>query len=309
MGKYSGSLHDRAYPWMKQDAQRADLVLVLGTSLGGLNADQVATKTAFRSTLPPPPAGRNLAPGSWVSIKPPTSSSRHMVKVSKCKALVTDINVNTITVRCASLDEDDSESEEEDVELSDPITVPADHPMQVIDSNGGGLGTVCMNLQQTVQDGKMTLRLFGKSDDLLRLLILELGYSLSIVQPPQWPKVSRALVPYGRDGKRLPDPVAKRMWLDLRVGQGVRITDGHNIQGAKQPQYMHIGAKKPVTVKGQTRQPAAGNGTVKRRCEETCSFMLDIEGVQMRLGIWWLDSAMRGGVEQLPIVNNKPEFE
>merc|ERR1719207_196451 len=80
--KYSGSLHERAYPWMEDDAETADLVLVLGTSLGGLNADQVATKAAERSIV----------------------------------------------------------------------------------SRSGALGTVCINLQQTEQDGIMTLRLFGKSD-------------------------------------------------------------------------------------------------------------------------------------------------
>ena len=34
---------------MVDEANKADLVLVLGTSLGGLNADQVALKTAARS--------------------------------------------------------------------------------------------------------------------------------------------------------------------------------------------------------------------------------------------------------------------
>ena len=38
--KYSGTLHNRSYPWMREDAETADLCLVLGTSLGGLNADQ-----------------------------------------------------------------------------------------------------------------------------------------------------------------------------------------------------------------------------------------------------------------------------
>merc|ERR1711904_565913 len=82
--KYSGTLHDRAFPWMQEDAETADLVLVLGTSLGGLNADQVATNAAERSLV----------------------------------------------------------------------------------SRGGALGTVCINLQQTEVDGYMTLRLFGKSDDI-----------------------------------------------------------------------------------------------------------------------------------------------
>merc|ERR1712216_1096849 len=84
--KYSGSLHENAFPWMQDDANTADLVLVLGTSLGGLNADQVATNAAERS----------------------------------CE-------------------------------------------------HEGALGTVIFNLQQTEQDGIMTLRLSGKSDNLLRV--------------------------------------------------------------------------------------------------------------------------------------------
>ncbi|CAK0802015.1 unnamed protein product, partial [Prorocentrum cordatum] len=47
--KYSGSLHDRSFAWMEDDANTADLCLVLGTSLGGLNADQLPVKTARRS--------------------------------------------------------------------------------------------------------------------------------------------------------------------------------------------------------------------------------------------------------------------
>jgi transcription initiation factor IIF auxiliary subunit len=47
--KYSGNLKHDAFPRMIKSAETADLVLVLGTSLGGLNADQVATETARRS--------------------------------------------------------------------------------------------------------------------------------------------------------------------------------------------------------------------------------------------------------------------
>merc|ERR1712113_394157 len=129
----------------------------------------------------------------------------------------------------------------------------------------------------------MTLRLFGKSDDILGLVIKELGFDPQIVRPPVWPTVSRALVPYGPDGRKLPSGQGKRMWLDLRKGKEVKITAGHNIQGAKQPQFMHIGAKKPVIVKGETRQPGVGNGVVVNRSDETCSFILRIEGAQMRL--------------------------
>ena len=193
--------------------------------------------------------------------------------------------------------------------MAEPVTLPRDERFEVIPSVGGGLGTVILNLQQTAQDGKMTLRLFGKSDDILRMLLPELGFGLSIVRPPVWPRQERVLVPYDKDGRRLRSGSGKRMWLDLQKGQAVRITPGHNIQGAKQPAYMHIGAKKPIVVKGETRQPGVGVGTVLNRCNTTCSFILQIEGVQMRLGIWWLESATRGGVSHLPIVNRDPVFE
>jgi len=216
--KYSGSLHERAYPWMEDDAKNADLVLVLGTSLGGLNADQVARKAADRSLRAGPQ---------------------------------------------------------------------------------GALGTVCINLQQTEQDGRMTLRLFGRSDDVLARLLPQLGLPVPRKSVLRLPKESRVLVPYDAEGRRLPEgSIERRMWLDLREGQPIRVTDGHNIQGAKQPQFMHIGTPgKP------------GHGTVVQRNVASCSFALSIEGANMRLGMWWLDVALRGGVDVLPIVNLKPEFE
>jgi len=223
--KYSGTLHSRSCPWMENDAETADLVLVLGTSLGGLNADQVATGAADRSQLPQ-----------------------------------------------------------------------------------GALGTVCINLQQTAEDGKMTLRMFGRSDDLLPMLLHELGFPPLRPAASHWPQESRALVPYDSKGKRLAEG-APKMWLDLSDGMELRITAGHNIQGAKQPQYMHIGAKKPVEREGKTLQPGPGLGCVKKRDDEAVAFMLNIEGAQMRLGLWWLDAAIRGAVEVLPIVNQNPVFE
>lgn len=296
--KYSGSLHDRSYPWMREDAETADLCLVLGTSLGGLNADQVATKTADRSLLPPAPEPGVLAPGAWITLLRGGRIFKGRVVAVKEKDI--EVRFKTST--------SDSDSEEEDDRLGDPVRISKSEKFDLLPGTSGGLGTVIMNLQQTAQDGKMTLRLFGKSDDILRMLLPELGFGVSIVRPPVWPKMSRALVPYDRNGKRT-GPGAKRMWLDLSAGQEVRITPGHNIQGAQQPQYMHIGAKKPIKIKGETRQPAVGNGRVLSRCDKSCSFVLQIEGVPMRLGIWWLESAMRGAVDVLPVVNKEPSFE
>jgi len=47
--KYSGTLKSHECRWMEHEARTADLVLVVGTSLGGLNADQVATRCADRT--------------------------------------------------------------------------------------------------------------------------------------------------------------------------------------------------------------------------------------------------------------------
>ena len=280
---------------MREDAETADLCLVLGTSLGGLNADQVATKTADRTLLPPAPAAGVLAPGAWISLRR---------RGTVLKGLVTAVSEKTMDVRFRSGSDEDSE--EEDDRLAEAVTLSREEKCEILPPVGGGLGTVILNLQQTAQDGKMTLRLFGKSDDILRMLLPELGFGLSIVKPPVWPQQDRALVPYDKDGRRCS---GKRMWLDLRKGQAVRITPGHNIQGAKQPAYMHIGAKKPVVIKGETRQPGVGLGSVLNRCNSTCSFVLQIEGAQMRLGLWWVESAMRGGVTHLPIVNTEPAFQ
>ena len=103
---------------MREAAETSDLVLVLGTSLGGLNADQVAHNSANRSLQP-----------------------------------------------------------------------------------SGSLGTVIINLQQTEQDGKASLRLFGKTDDLLGRVLEELGYDNMHVTLPVWPSQSRVLVPYDARGR------------------------------------------------------------------------------------------------------------
>ena len=100
------------------------------------------------------------------------------------------------------------------------------------------------------------------------------------------------------------------MWLDLSNGAPVRITPGHNIQGAKQPAFMHIGAKKPSKLKGgRMRHPGTGVGTVRARDNVAKCFQLELDGAAMRLGLWWLDSAARGAMDYIPIVNVDPVFE
>lgn len=181
-------------------------------------------------------------------------------------------------------------------------------------SRGESLGACIINLQQTDQDGKMTLNIFGKSDEVMQLLLAELG--LPPLEPTRlgqvaWPEAVCALVPYDAAGRRLPAGSAKpRMWLDLRPGAKVKLSAGHNHQNAKQPNTMHIGAKKGQKFHGKELQHVGpGLGAVVRRDEASASFKLNIESAPMKLGIWWLEAAARGGPEMLPLVNQRPVFE
>ena len=228
--KYCGSLKDHEEQWMQRETEAADLVLVIGTSLGGLYADETATTCCERAAA------------------------------------------------------------------------------------GASLGGVIINLQQTDEDGKMTLSCKGKSDNVLQLLLAELG--LPPLDPRKssaviWPEVTCALVPYDARGRRLPEgSTAPRMWLDLRLGAKIKLTAGHNHQGAKQPSTMHVGARKGQKFHGEAlRNVGPGRGSVLKRDDPTSSIRLIIEGAPMKLGAWWMDAAMRGGPEILPIVNTEPLFE
>eukprot|EP00931_Biecheleriopsis_adriatica_P076382 TRINITY_DN50093_c0_g1_i1.p1 TRINITY_DN50093_c0_g1~~TRINITY_DN50093_c0_g1_i1.p1 ORF type:complete len:523 (+),score=102.99 TRINITY_DN50093_c0_g1_i1:63-1631(+) len=212
--KYSGSLRGDLFEDMEDQAQEADLVLVLGTSLTGLNADQCVTETARRSTA------------------------------------------------------------------------------------GAALGSVIISPQKTAQDGKASLRIFGKSDDVMKALAAELGLGPRAVgrgrgircSADLFPKESRVLVPYDRNGQR--SNRVKTYW-DLSKGQRIRISSFNNLKGAHQPQD-----------KGLTSETV---GTVGGRDEKTCSISLVFSGTNKRIGIWWLETAMRGGVEYLPVVNVNAE--
>merc|ERR1711924_326143 len=161
--------------------ETADLVIVVGTSLGGLNADRVAVECAKRSRTNRPYG------------------------------------------------------------------------------KGGALGTVIINLQQTVQDGKASLRMFGTTDCVLTQVLVEMGLA----------KIKSCGVHHSGNITR------------------VKLTEGHNVQGAKQPQYMHIGAGKPYKHRGVVMQPGPGTGTVVGEIQGHSAYQLQIEGARMKLGVWW----------------------
>jgi len=191
-------------------ADSSDLVLVLGTSLTGLNADQCVSKTARRSEM------------------------------------------------------------------------------------GLALGSVIISPQRTAQDGRATLRIFAKADDVMVALAKEFGFGPRAFGQGRgirksadlFPKASRVLVPYDRNGEL--STTVKTYW-DLSNGAKFCISRHNNVEGAKQPSDNCI---KSDTI-----------GTVMGRHEATCSITLNIGGTNKKLGLWWLETAQRGGLPHLPIVN------
>merc|ERR1711988_374655 len=97
----------------------------------------------------------------------------------------------------------------------------------------------------------------------------------------------RVKVPYDKHGKR---SSTVQTWWDLRQGAKLRVSEHNNIEGAQQPSYLHItpecvGHALPVN-------------------EKTCCISVRFDSsTTMQLGIWWIDAALRAGVEYLPFVN------
>lgn len=122
-------------------------------------------------------------------------------------------------------------------------------------------------------------------------MLKKLGVSDLSSEPFSFSSEDRALVPYDREGRRCN---GKKMWLDLSPGAMIQLTEGHNIQGAGQPDNLHVG-REDLGYHAQ--------GYVLRRDDSIQGYILEIDGVRMLLGVWWLEAAKRGGPLTLPIVN------
>lgn len=272
---------------MRHDAETADLVIVVGTSLGGLNADQVARKTAQRSARD----ADYRADGKGGAL-------------------------GTVLINL--------QQTEQDGHASLRLFGTTDEILpRVLVKLGLGQVTKCRCGGQYCREANGYMYRANRADRAVQelrgeqsgcawdLLLPGQNGTLEPVQPAYFADESAvAVVPYDRQGRR---SETARMVLDFRDGQRVKITDGHNIQGAGQPAYLHIGADTPYTrpraYGGQTMNHGPGHGLVKRRLESHGCFLMVIEGVTMELGIWWLDAAKRGALKQLPVVNVEPVME
>ena len=115
-----------------------------------------------------------------------------------------------------------------------------------------------------------------------------------------------AMVPYDIEGSY---NNTSSMKLNLTPGQKIRLNKNHNCQGSGQIMRQHIGQGEFVREKGKIYQRSSGVGRVVRYCSTQRCWELEVEGVKMMLGVWWLQDAARGGPASLPIVNFRPEVQ
>ena len=190
-------------------------------------------------------------------------------------------------------------------------SLTGDHPLVSTTSRRAGqgesLGSVIVNLQQTGQDPGASLRLFSHTDKVSALLASRLG--VKITKPDIKRTIQhRAWVTYDAEGERT-EPEGG-MWLDLSPGQEVRLNPHHNCQGSGQDSLAHIGGGETVREGGRLVKRCRGVGRVLRYCPTQRAWEMEVEGVKMLLGYWWLETCTSPtGPPRLPVVNCKPKYK
>ena len=100
------------------------------------------------------------------------------------------------------------------------------------------------------------------------------------------------------------------MWLDLTPGQEVRLNSNHNCQHSGQESLQHIGGGETVREGGRLVTRGRGVGRVLRYCPTQRAWELELDGVKMLLGYWWLETCSGpSGPPLLPVVNCKPRHK
>jgi NAD-dependent SIR2 family protein deacetylase len=152
------------------------------------------------------------------------------------------------------------------------------------------LGSVIISPQRTPEDGEASLRFFASADEVMTALAKEFNFESRLDPNRRRAQFSTELcvkVPYDRNGKR---SNTVETWWDLRPGAKLRVSKHNNIEGAQQPAYLHI---TPESV-----------GDALPVNDRTCYLSARFDrNTTMQLGVWWIDAALRGGVDYLPLVN------
>ena len=160
--------------------------------------------------------------------------------------------------------------------------------------DGRSLGTVIISLQQTSMDGVATIRIFSIIERVLKMLMKTLDIQLSIPKTP-FKIINHARVPFDKNGER---SETKTIYINLSPGQRVRLNANHNCRGSLQPTKSHIQGAESV-----------GVGRVMRYSPGQMAWEMEIEGTKMLLGCWWVESAVKGLIKTLPVLNTMPMEE
>lgn len=145
--------------------------------------------------------------------------------------------------------------------------------------HGRALGSVIINLQKTPLDARSSLRIWGKLDDVFKLLLEK----LAVTMPPggleakPLPPSDIFVVPYNRSGEQ---DSSAAMTLNLSLGADITVPIKHAVNYQK---------KGKVVGKGRD-----GN------------YLVDIDGLRYALGTWMIDAALRGVLPLLPVMNAEP---
>ena len=170
---------------------------------------------------------------------------------------------------------------------------------------GEALGVVIISLQPSSLDCLASLRISSSFDFVGTNLAKHL--SLSVVTPNTRKRIEhKACVPYTAEGVQVME-AGPRMVVDLSPGQEIRLQPGHNCQGCGAEAVSHISRGERVregrrVVTSLTR----GLGRVISYSPTTRAWELEVEGVKMLLGYWWLEDCARGGPAYCPVLNCKP---
>jgi len=168
----------------------------------------------------------------------------------------------------------------------------------------GALGTVIVTLQQTQFDSLASLRIFARIDDVMDLLAKELALSVPTAPKPRpWTRpvvgsLVGSLDPWMSGGPVLRDlPYDKngrasdhhRLTLDLTIGQKFRVVD--------QPAW-------DAEAHGNICQVVEGTEAMVQEGHVALRFGEPgrKSSITRVLGRWWLDAAIEGKAEKLPIV-------
>ena len=96
------------------------------------------------------------------------------------------------------------------------------------------------------------------------------------------------------------------MFLDLSPGQEVRLNYINNCQHSGQPALLHIqGGQAGQAGQGGRQRGGGGRGRVVKYCPTQRAWELELEGVKMLLGYWWLGTSTL----HLPLVNWRPSYK